>query len=109
MVRRRIIMCLGRHREHHAYRPVSICTVKPWGVARTAVPFRRNGMSDSERVQPLLLVQYYVFTKSAQSMAGLISECLNEISAAIRRGETAGQVTELPGAIPPLCEWHISN
>lgn len=66
-------------------------------------------MSDSERVQPLLLVQYYVFTKSAQSVSDLIKECLNEISAAIRRGETAGQVTELPGAIPPLCEWHIST
>jgi hypothetical protein len=49
-------------------------------------------MSDSDRVQPLLLVHY-----------------LSEISAAIRRGETAGQVTELPGAIPPLCEWHIST
>ena len=66
-------------------------------------------MNDSERVQPLLLVQYYVFTKSPQSMADLTSECLDEISAAIRRGETAGQVTELPGAIPPLCEWHIST
>jgi len=66
-------------------------------------------MSDSNRVQPLLLVQYYVFTKSAQSAADLIAECLNEISAAIRRGKTVGQVTNLPGAIPPLCEWHVST
>jgi hypothetical protein len=66
-------------------------------------------MGDSETVQPLLLVQYYVFTKSAESAADLIAECLNEIMAAVRRGETAGPVTDLPGAIPPLCEWHIST
>lgn len=66
-------------------------------------------MSDSDRVQPLLLVQYYVFIKSAESAVDLIAECLNEITAAIQRGETAGQVTELPGAVPPLCEWHIST
>ena len=38
-----------------------------------------------------------------------MAECLNEISAAILRGETAGQLTEHLGAIPPICEWHIET
>ena len=66
-------------------------------------------MSDVKLVQPLLIVQYNVLAKSVQSMADLMAECLNDISVAIRRGETAGQVTEHPGAIPPICEWHIET
>jgi hypothetical protein len=84
-----------------------------WGVAGTPdqghAQHGHAAMSDVDPVQPLLIVQYYVFTRSLESAADLIVECLNEISAAIRRGETAGQVTELPGAIPPLCEWHLSS
>ena len=83
------------------------------GAARTADEDRAKygdvAMSGSDQVQPLLLVQWYLFTKSAKSVVDLIAECLKEIVAAIRRRETAGQVTELLGAIPPLCEWQIST